>query len=103
MKKLFIGFALALAIGLQFQPAEAAHVSFSIGGFMPPVMVMDTYYPGYYPYYSTPYYRNSFYFSNCHHRRIMPPPHHGHRHHGGGHRGAPPGGHGGHGKPGPKH
>ena len=82
MKKLFVILSLFVATIATNQEAEAANFSFSVGGFMPPVVVMDSY-MGYYPYYSTPYYRNAFYFTTGghhyrgHHRHMMRPPHHG--------------------------
>ena len=99
MKKFLLVLTLSLGV-FCFAPAkaEAAHISFSIGGMMPPVIVTDNCYRGYSTYYTTPYYGNSFYFSTGRHHRMGPPPPHHHGHHGGHHRG-PHGGHhgGGHG------
>lgn len=92
MKKFLL--ILSCCAGLAFfsKPAEAANFSFSVGGFVPPVVVMDTgyYAPNYvytYPYYGGGSY---FYFGSGHrHRYAPPPPRHFHSHrppHGGGHR-----------------
>lgn len=103
MKKFLLTLFLAVGlIGLNQTEVEAAHVSFSIGGVMPPLIVMDGFTTGYYPYYPH-YYSSPFYFSTCRHRHIKHSPHYfrgGHppmprgHHHG-------PRPHGGHG--GPKH
>ena len=100
MKKFLL--ILSCCAGLTFcsGAAEAANFSFSVGGFAPPVVVMDTgYYSPYYSY-SIPYYSGGYFYvgSRHHHGHVAPPPRHMHSHrlpHGGVHR-APHG-------PGPKH